>query len=209
MRHIAAAALAFFALAAQANTLDFSGEICSAADDGSGPFQSCSNFSRINQAYGDSAGVDVSYQASTGSTSSMYYWADSYSGMNDVAFGDTNNAPTILIVPTSGNTVTLAGFDLGSWPNVDRTSQVTVTDLAGGTTVLSTGNITIFGAAPTHFTLNASSSAGFSISFGPEGYNVGIDNIAFTASAVPEPATVALLLAGLAAVGAATRARRA
>ncbi|MCV2354664.1 PEP-CTERM sorting domain-containing protein [Paucibacter sp. B2R-40] len=208
MRYIAAAGLAFFALAAQADTLDFSGAICSAADDGSGAFQSCSNFSPINQAYGDSAGADVSYQASPGSANSMYYWADSYSGMNDVAFGDTNNTPTILIVPTAGNTVTLAGFDLGSWPNADLISQVTVTDLAGGTILLNTGAITIFGAAPSHFAINATSSAGFSIAFGPEGYNVGIDNISFTAAAVPEPATVALLLAGLAAVGAATRARR-
>ncbi|MBT9495317.1 MAG: PEP-CTERM sorting domain-containing protein [Paucibacter sp.] len=209
MRHIAAAGLAFFALAAQADTLDFSGAICSAAADGSGSFESCSNFSRINQAYGDSAGVDVSYQASPGSADSMYYWADSYSGMNDVAFGDVNSTPTILIVPTAGNTVSLAGFDIGAWQNADRVSQVTVIDLAGGTTLLSTGAITIFGVAPTHFTINASSSAGFSIAFGPEGYNVGIDNIAFTATAVPEPTTLALLLAGLAAVGAATRARRA
>jgi hypothetical protein len=208
MRHIAAAGLTFFALAAQADTLDFSGAICSAAVDGSGAFESCVNFSRINQAYGDSAGVDVSYQASPGSADSMYYWSDSYSGLVNVAFGDVNSTPTILIVPTAGNTVTLAGFDIGSWPNADRISQITVLDLAGGSPLVNTGPITIFGNAPTSFSINATSSAGFSIAFGPEGYNVGIDNISFTTTAVPEPATVALLLAGLAAVGATARARQ-
>ena len=73
---------------------------------------------------------------------------------------------------------------------------------------MDTGAITILGATPTSFSINATSSAGFSIAFGPEGYNVGIDNIAFTTAAVPEPTTVALLLAGLAAVGATVRARR-
>jgi len=129
MRHFAAASLAFLAMGAQATVLDFSGSICSASADGSGSFEACANFSRINQGYGDSAGADVTYQSSPGSPNSMYYWVDSYSFLTSVAFGDVNSTPTILIVPTTGNTVTLVGFDIGSWPNVDRVSQVTVLDL--------------------------------------------------------------------------------
>jgi hypothetical protein len=83
-----------------------------------------------------------------------------------------------------------------------------VFDLAGGSPLVSTGSMLILGAAPTIFSISATSSAGFSIAFGPDGYNVGIDNIDFTTSAVPEPASVALLLAGLVVVGAAGRARR-
>jgi len=135
------------------------------------------------------------------------YWADSYSGLADVAYGDTGSTPTVLIVPTPGNTVTLSSFYIGDWQS-DRFSQVTVLDLAGGSPLVNTGSITILGAAPTIFSINATSSAGFSIAFGPDGYNVGIDNIDFTTSAVPEPASVALLLAGLVVVGAAGRARR-
>jgi len=188
--------------------LDFSGPVCSASPDGSGAFAACGKGGFINQAYGDSAGANVTYQASPGSPTSMYFWADSYSGLENVAYGDVGNTPTILIVPTPGNTVTLSGFYIGSWPNVDRFSQVTVLDLAGGSPLVSAGSITILGAASTIFSINATSSAGFSIAFGPDGYNVGIDNVDFTTLAVPEPASMALPLAGLAVVGAAGRASR-
>jgi len=208
MRQIVAASLAFFALSAQADVLDFAGSICSANADGSGSFASCSNGTRINQGYGDSAAVDVTYRASSEFSNSMFFWADSYSGMSNVAYGDSSGGtPTILIMPTAGNTVTLAGFDIGSWPDADRISQVTVVDLAGGSPLVNTGAITISGGTPTSFSINASSSVGFSIAFGPDGFNVGIDNIAFSTTAVPEPATAALLMLGLTAIGAAAHAR--
>jgi hypothetical protein len=209
MRLVLAAGLALFALSAQATVLDFAGDVCSANDDGSGSFVGCGNFVRINQAYGDSADVDVTFQASPGSPDSMYFWSDSYSGLTSVAFGDSGTGvPTILIVPTVGNTVTLAGFDIGSWPNTTRDSQVTVLDLATGSALVNTGTIAIPGDAPTSFSINATSSAGFSIAFGPEGYNVGIDNIAFTTAPIPEPGTWALMALGLAGVAAAARRRR-
>jgi hypothetical protein len=37
----------------------------------------CGNGGFINQAYGDLAGANVTYQASPGSPTSMYFWADS------------------------------------------------------------------------------------------------------------------------------------
>lgn len=208
MRPIAVACIAFIALSARAETLDFSGDICSAAAEGTGASVQCENFGRINQAYGDSATVDLTYQSSPDATTSMFFWSTGYSGLSSVAYGDTGATPTILIVPKAGQVVTLVGFELGSWNNVDRGSQVTLVDLADNSVVLSTGNITVLSATPSSFSVNASSSAGFSIAFGPDGFNVGIDNIQFSTSPVPEPATTALWLAGLATAAVAARRRR-
>ncbi|MFN3862573.1 MAG: PEP-CTERM sorting domain-containing protein [Roseateles sp.] len=197
-----ATALTLTAGASQATTvLTFDGDVCSATADGSGAMVACGNFSPINQAYGDGGGVDVSYVYQTGSTNSMQFWADAYSGMERVAFGGVD--PQI----TLGGAVTLHSFDIGSWPNIDRQSQVTVIDLATMLPVFSTGQFTVLGATPTHFDVNLASSVGLRIVFGPDGYNVGIDNIAFTAGVVPEPETWALLAAGLAVVGGVARRR--
>jgi hypothetical protein len=208
MRSLAVACIALVALSAQADTLDFSGDICSAAADGTGEYVACADFGRINQAYGDSATVNLTYQSSPDAITSMFFWSTGYSGLSRVAYGDTNATPTILIVPTTGQAVTLASFQLGSWNNLDRDSQVTVIDLADQSVVLSTGTITVQSAVPSSFSIGASSSAGFSIAFGPEGFNVGIDNIQFSTSPVPEPATTALWLAGLATAAVAARRRR-
>lgn len=202
-------AAAGFVSASHAETLSFDGDICSSNDDGSGSFVACSNFSRINQAYGDLPGVDVSYGSTIGSANSMYFWLDSYSTLERVAFGDSiPGSPVVTLTALGGASVTLSSFQIGSWPNVDRTSQVTVTDLNGGAVVLSTGPITILGATPSSFFVNASSPVGFAISFGPEGYNVGIDNVVYSASAVPEPAAWALMAIGLLATAGLARRQR-
>jgi hypothetical protein len=202
-------AAAGFVSAPHAATLSFDGDICSLNNDGSGSFVACSNFSRINQAYGDIPGVDVSYGSTIGSPDSMMFWADSYSTLERVAFGDSGGgSPTVTLTALGGGAVTLTSFQIGSWPNADRTSQVTVTDLDGGALVVSTGPITIFGAAPSIFSINASSSVGFVINFGPEGYNVGIDNVAYSAGAVPEPAAWALMAVGLLATAGLARRQR-
>ena len=208
MRSIAVACIALVALSAHAKTLDFSGDICSAAAEGTGAFKSCGNFDRINQAYGDSATVELTYQSSPDATTSMFFWSTGYSDLSSVAYGDTNATPTILLMPKAGHMVTLASFDLGSWNNQDRGSQVTVVDLANDTVVFSSGAITVPSATASNFSVHASSSAGFSIAFGPDGYNVGIDNIQFSTSPVPEPGTTALWLAGLATAAVAARRRR-
>ena len=117
------------------------------------------------------------------------YWADSYSGLADVAYGDTGSTPTVLIVPTPGNTVTLSSFYIGDWQS-DRFSQVTVLDLAGGSPLVNTGSITILGAAPTIFSINATSSAGFSIAFGPDLRGSRADRFKTPRAPLPTPVRV-------------------
>jgi hypothetical protein len=183
-------------------TLTFDGDVCSSDSVGVGPFEACGSGLQVNQAYGDTAGVAIDWRSSAGSLQSVYFWADAYSGLQRVAYG---NIPLI----TMTGAMTLHSFDLGAWPNTNRQSQVTVRDLATNVAVLSTGPITILGSTPSNFTLDAYSPVGFSIEFGPDGFNVGIDNIAFTAGVIPEPGTWALLAAGLAVVGGVARRRSA
>jgi len=206
-RLLSAFTLAAVACASQADTLDFSGSICSANADGSGSFTACVTGSRINQAYGDTGQVNVTYLDSIAGTNSMFFWDTQYSGLTNVAYGGSGATPVITLAAI-GSTVMLQNFQLGAWPNADRPSQVTVIDLATNLAVTNTGPITVLGASPSLFTINASSTVGFAIQFGPDGFNVGIDNINFTTTPVPEASTYAMMLAGLVAMGAAARRSR-
>ena len=197
------------AASAKADTLTFVGPICDT------PGNVCANFSSILQTYGDVAGqLDVQYDSdiSNPGVSPFRYWADQYSGLFDVAFGEVGSTVEIYLQPLSGYRITLLGFDIGSYtglpPTVDHESQVTI--LGGdGSPILSTGPTTIFGNAPTHFAPGLTRSDGFRIQFGPDAFDVGIDNINFELTAVPEPSTWAMMILGFGAAGSMIRRRRA
>ena len=193
--------------AAHADVLTFEGNICNGG-------AACTNYAPIDQSYGDTALVNVTtiYDVVNAPAQAMEYWADFYSGMNDVAFGSGGNAG-LNIDPIAGYKVTLNGFDIGSWPNVDRYSSWRVFD-GFGNLLGSSGidPILISGASPTHVG-SFYSTNGIHIEFGPDSYDVGIDNVDFTVSAirggaVPEPATWAMLIVGMGGVGAMMRRRR-
>ena len=205
---LAAFATLGLAAAAQADTLTFAGPVCDT------PGNVCANYSDILQTYGDIAGqLDVQYDSDVDnpSVSPFRYWASDYSGLFDVAFGEVGATVEIFLQPLSGYKVTLVGFDIGSFLNAERTSQVTI--LGGDGSAISSTGFTTFGAAPVHFAPGLTRTDGFRIQFGPDAFDVGIDNVSFRVSeigtAVPEPTTWAMLILGLGAAGSALRRRRA
>ncbi|MBP6878112.1 MAG: PEPxxWA-CTERM sorting domain-containing protein [Phenylobacterium sp.] len=64
-----------------------------------------------------------------------------------------------------------------------------------------------------HASVNSSYRDGLILRWGPDGYDVGLDNVRFdvrpASSAVPEPGTWAMMILGTGCVGAALRRRRA
>ena len=208
---ILAAAIAFgISGGAEATVLTFDGNIC---NDGA----ACGNFSFIDQTYGDAADVDVQYNrditGQSGPDARMSFWDTAYSDLTNVAWGGLDSAtgvPEIFLQPLGGGSITLLGFDLGAWPLATSNTQVTIVD--GLDNVLfSSGPITIgAGGVHRHFAFDLTSNSGIGVEFGPDGSNVGIDNLAFVtgvAATAPEPAAWALMVGGFGMAGSAIRRR--
>ena len=199
--------------AAQASTvLDFSGNIC----DGSSNL--CGNGNRILDTYGDVAGViDVVYNNELDSDKRLKWWNADYNDLQGVAWGnfaDNAGSAEIFLNPLNGQSIRLLGFDLGAYPDSQKTSQFTIRNGAG-TILQSSGSITVGQPGNLHssYSFNIESADGIRIQWGPSSYNVGIDNIAFeqftpNAGAIPEPATWAMMIIGFGAAGSMIRRRK-
>jgi hypothetical protein len=117
----------------------------------------------------------------------------------------------------SGFSVTLDSFWMGGWNNANRNITWSVVDLFDDATV--DGATSAFVSATTGLTntIGATSTVGFRILFGPDGFNGGINDIVYSFASVgtpppppppppqpgvvPLPAGLPLLLAGLGALG--------
>jgi hypothetical protein len=211
--------LAVAGAGAHALSLDFGNSgtptICSTTVDGLGSTAACSSGDYLLQSYGDVAGVvDVSFSAPRlAAPTSLRWWNTDYSNLYGVAWadgGDPNSRARIEIKALQpGQGVTLTDFDLGAWPNTSRSTTVNVFAIGGGTPLYTfSGTVgTGGGVAPTHFSVSASAAGGLWIEWQDSAYNVGIDNIQYTVNAVPEPGTLATLLAGIGVVGLLVRRR--
>jgi PEP-CTERM motif len=190
-------------------TLTFEGNIC-----GTTGTSSCGNGAQIGENYGDSSLVNVSYRSiGTGSNTthaSFLNWWNSYGDLSGVVWGGGGTSgyiSEIVIDPMAGYEISLVSLDMGSYSNALRTSQLSVFDASTGAAIYSSGTVPVPASGHSDFDLNlAYEDGGVRIQWGPDGYNVGLDNITFdireiTSTSVPEPGTLALFGAGLAAFG--------
>jgi hypothetical protein len=142
------------------------------------------------------------------------FWHDSYGDLSKVAFSvvSGDHFSEITLVPEPGWAIRLNSFDIAGYPVSDHpSSQVRILDGTSNTILLDYSPVTILGAGGTHstFTPNLTFAGPLSIRFGYNDWNVGIDNINFDqVTAVPEPETYAMLLAGLGLVGFMARRRK-
>jgi len=214
-RHLMAATLLLAAGASQAYVLDFGAAgqpNCTPSSDGLGAPLGCNDLRYILQSYGDVAGVvDVNYSAPRISNS-LTWFSSGFNDLYGVLFaegGDTNSQGRIDIKPLNGGAVTLTHFDLGAFYYSTIHTTVNVFEIGSSTPLFTySGNV---GSVLEHssFDVSASSTKGLRLEWQDSAYNVGIDNVTFTVSAVPEPSTYAMLLAGLAVCSAVARKRRA
>lgn len=185
---------------AQAGVLDFSGNICG---DGT---QTCINYSSINQSYGDVAGqLNVIYDGdiSTPASTSLQYW-DNYTGQLGVAWGSNNATSEIFLSPLAGYQVTLTSLTFAAFDNLERNSQFTLLD--GNDSILrNSDSFSVLN--PLTFSVNVTSSNGIKIRWGTD-FNVAIDDINFTITAVPEVNTYAMMLIGLGIMASVVRRRK-
>lgn len=160
----------------------------------------------IPQTYGDISGVvNVAYRdlegfgnsAETSPNSTVVTWGDGYSGLSNVAYGFGHSE--IAFQALNGSIVSLLGFQLGSWPNVDRSSQVKIYNFDYSELLYDSGLVTVLGSQPYTFNFNFNRTDGFRLQFGPDSYNVGIDNVQYSATATPVPTPA--LLPGLVGLG--------
>ena len=115
--------------------------------------------------------------------------------------------------PAAGFQVTLHGFDVGEYQGrIAGNAEVRVYGLDLSAPALFTGTQALGAAGHWSLSPELTTTTGFNLQWG-DSWDYGVDNISLTVapivpSAVPEPATVALLGAGLVAMGAVARRRR-
>ena len=215
-RHLLSAAMVamgmgFGAAQAATYTLDFSGNICGASGD-----LACANNSSIASNYGSLDGLlDVSYKTIFTATNQvdrdhLFYWESGYSDLIGAAWAGTgrdSHYVEITFAPSTGHIVTLDSVDFGDYLNNNSGSSVVVLD-AVTREELWDGHGFDSGPQASHLIADVSSANGLILQWRADTYYVGIDNIRYSVTAVPEPESLALAAAGLLVTGLAARRQR-
>lgn len=193
-------------LAARADLLTFPSNVCSNVADGGGAQLNCGNSSFLNQSYGDTAQVNVTYRDMSASNTTLRYWGPGYNNLPGVAWatgGDQSSLARVELLPLGGLTLTLNSFAIGAYPAAIRGTNVRVLDLATNTILIDYGAQTVgTGNVAAVFSPALASTSGLAIEWQNSAFNVGIGNIDFTlagaSTATPEPSTALLLIGGIA-----------
>lgn len=210
--------LAAVPASAAITTLDFAGNICGAAGN-----QACGNGTQIGQNYGDGTGVNVTYRSFTAATGATFepflkHWSTNYGDLVNVVWGGgnaTQHGSEITFAATAGYELRVLSFDAGCYLNRAscRSFPYSITEIGGAQVANGNAMPPANGHSSHAFSL-AFSSAGYVLSWGPDGYDGGLDNIRFEVrainmGAVPEPSVWAMLILGFGLVGGAMRRRSA
>jgi len=200
---LTALALALAAGNVSAATLTFDGAICGGT---------CGNGDAIDQTYGDISGqVDVIYDASRNTTAleNVFHWSTGYDILTSVAFGNFGGGGmSIVFAAATGYDILLTGFDIA--PYVGRTTDtlVQIIDLATNILLINDTYTPLNIAGITSYAGTWTSTVGLQINLGPDVFDVGIDNIAYSAVLegtgpvpIPLPAIGLLLIGALAGLG--------
>ena len=191
--------------------LDFSGNVCL------GVGGKCDSGASISSAYGDHQGVDVSYRSvnPSGETNidALNYWAAGFGDLEGVVWGGNSSTTSeITLTAAPGYEIALLSFDLATYLGRFANSPVEITSL-DGTSILS-GLLSTNPGSHNHVDVaSAFFTDGIRLRWGPNGYDVGMDNIAFEvralpAAAVPEASTWMMMIVGFGMAGASLRGRR-
>lgn len=154
-------------------------------------------------AHGFTPDVTTSY-IGLGNQTDLNWWSTGYSDLTNVVEYEPDGDPgyAISLGASTGNLVSLHDFDLGNFGAQITIPGLTVKD--GTNNVLfSQSNFVLPGSGTMthlHFDFNSAPLTAQSLTItldlsglGGNSDNVGIDNIGFSQSAVPEPATLAAL----------------
>lgn len=166
----------------------------------------------ISQSYGDGPEHDVSYASRLTNGDSAFlgelrYWSTQMGTLEDLAFccdgPHADSVGEITIIPEPGKGIRLISFDLAAYdPDdldipLDSQFQIFTNTYE---LLYSSGPLSISAITFSHFVVDiVNLHGGLILQWGPDGYDVGIDNVQF--EVIPEPASLALLGIGLAAVG--------
>jgi hypothetical protein len=184
------------------------------------PEPTCRSSLTVDQSYGDGVGVDVSYRVFNPLDGTTYrqgltYWETGYGDLNGVVYSGASNPYRIEITfkALAGYALSLSSFDLATYQRITASTPVNIETLSGGS--LFSGQQGTNPGGHNHVTVDtAYVTDGIRLMFGPDSFNVGIDNVAFdvrrvATAAVPEPATWAMMILGFFGTGALARRRRA
>lgn len=129
----------------------------------------------------------------------LFVWGTQYADLTNVAYHSPFNQGARFIFTADGtHFVRLHSFQMGGWPNSNRTLPF-LQVLVDGSPVFTQTNVAISGATANTFSFDPSVVKGgvIEIRFGGD-WNVGIDNIGFSQELIPEPASLLALGVGLA-----------
>lgn len=149
----------------------------------------------------------------------VYFWDNDFGDLTNVAAQSAQSGANyglleLLFTTDAGFQVNLDSFDLGGWPSnggVGRPASFTINSVAvfdaGNNVLFSQNNVVVpvTAGGRVSFSPNVSgSSLRLVIDAGNltagNGANIGIDNVQFSQTDMPEPATSALIALGLGAV---------